>query len=68
MRLGTLIDAGRVGRMGLTATAGLLALAVSTPASAMPLMPVPDPAIPTASAPATVPAGAADRVDRQFGR
>ena len=66
MRLGTLIDAGRVGRVGLTATAGLLALAVSAPASAMPLMPVPDPAIPTASAPATIPAAAPDRVDRQW--
>ena len=81
MLLGTLLDGGRVRRMGLVAGAGLLALGLSVPASVAvsaaqsmpsPLMPVPDPPAPSATGTPTVPATTPapvvvpDRVDRQW--
>jgi hypothetical protein len=66
----------RVSRMVLTSGAGLLALALAAPAVGMPLLPVPDPGVPSAtpaspevSAPPEVaPATAPDRIDRQWPR
>lgn len=68
MLFGSEVGAGQARRSLLSAGAGLLALVVSAPAAAMPVMPVPDPGAPTVLvAPSAVaPVAAPDRIDRQW--